>query len=107
MATKEEKMEAFGHLLDILDELRVKCPWDRKQTNESLRTNTIEETYELCDAIMKNDNANIKKECVIIGTGDRLEIWSEENWNKFYNTNKEDLSDIAENLFDSNWVDGD
>ena len=62
MATKEEKMEAFGPLLDILDELRVKCPWDRKQTNESLRTNTIEETYELCDAIMKNDNANIKKE---------------------------------------------
>lgn len=62
MSTKEEKMEAFGHLLDILDELRVKCPWDRKQTNESLRTNTIEETYELCDAIMKNDNENIKKE---------------------------------------------
>lgn len=62
MATKEEKMEAFGHLLDILDELRVKCPWDRKQTNESLRTNTIEETYELCDAIMKNDDVNIKKE---------------------------------------------
>lgn len=62
MATKEEKMEAFGHLLDILDELRVKCPWDRKQTNESLRSNTIEETYELCDAIMKDDNANIEKE---------------------------------------------
>ena len=56
MATKQEKMEAFGQLLDILDELRVKCPWDRKQTNESLRTNTIEETYELCDAIMKEDN---------------------------------------------------
>ena len=51
MATKQEKMEAFGQLLDILDELRVKCPWDRKQTNESLRTNTIEETYELCDAM--------------------------------------------------------
>ena len=47
MATKQEKMEAFGQLLDILDELRVKCPWDRKQTNESLRTNTIEETYEI------------------------------------------------------------
>lgn len=62
MATKQEKMEAFGQLLDILDELRVKCPWDRKQTNESLRTNTIEETYELCDAIMKDDNNNIKKE---------------------------------------------
>lgn len=62
MTTKEEKMEAFGRLLDILDELRVKCPWDRKQTNESLRTNTIEETYELCDAIMRDDNTDIKKE---------------------------------------------
>lgn len=55
-------MEAFGHLLDIMDELRVKCPWDRKQTNESLRTNTIEETYELCEALMREDNQNIKKE---------------------------------------------
>lgn len=62
MTTKQEKMEAFGHLLDILDELREKCPWDKKQTNESLRINTIEETYELCDAIMQNDNENIKKE---------------------------------------------
>lgn len=62
MSTKQEKMEAFGRLLDILDELRVKCPWDRKQTNESLRTNTIEETYELCDAIMRGDDENIKKE---------------------------------------------
>ena len=61
MATREEKMEAFGQLLDILDELRVKCPWDRKQTNESLRTNTIEETYELCEALMREDNTNIKK----------------------------------------------
>ena len=48
-------MEAFGRLLDVLDELRVKCPWDRKQTNESLRPNTIEEVYELCDALMKDD----------------------------------------------------
>lgn len=55
-------MEAFGRLLDILDELRVKCPWDRKQTNESLRTNTIEETYELADALMREDNNEIKKE---------------------------------------------
>ena len=62
MATREEKMEAFGQLLDILDELRVKCPWDRKQTNESLRTYTIEETYELCEALMREDNTNIKKE---------------------------------------------
>ncbi len=43
MHTREEQMEAFGRFLDILDELRVKCPWDRKQTNESLRPNTIEE----------------------------------------------------------------
>lgn len=62
MSTKEEKMKAFGRLLDILDELRVKCPWDKKQTNESLRTNTIEETYELSDALMREDNNEIKKE---------------------------------------------
>ena len=62
MHTREEKMEAFGHLLDVLDELREKCPWDRKQTNESLRPNTIEETYELCDALMKGDEKNICKE---------------------------------------------
>lgn len=62
MHTKDEKMKAFGRLLDVMDELRVKCPWDAKQTNESLRTNTIEETYELCEAIIKNDNEEIKKE---------------------------------------------
>jgi len=55
-------MEAFGRLLDVMDDLREKCPWDSKQTNESLRANTIEETYELSDAIVKNDNENIKKE---------------------------------------------
>lgn len=62
MHTKEEKLEAFGRLLDVLDRLRVECPWDRKQTNESLRPNTIEETFELCDALMKADNKNICKE---------------------------------------------
>lgn len=62
MHTREEKLEAFGRLLDVLDELREKCPWDRKQTNESLRPNTIEETYELCDALMRNDKKNICKE---------------------------------------------
>ena len=62
MHTKEEKLEAFGRLLDVLDTLRVKCPWDKKQTNESLRANTIEETYELCDALLKNDKKNICKE---------------------------------------------
>jgi XTP/dITP diphosphohydrolase len=55
-------MEAFGRLLDVMDELREKCPWDRKQTNESLRANTIEETYELCDAIMQDDAVSIRKE---------------------------------------------
>ncbi len=62
MNTKEQKMQAFGRLLDIMDELREKCPWDRKQTNESLRTNTIEETFELCEAIISNDISGIKKE---------------------------------------------
>ena len=62
MHTREEKLEAFGRLLDVLDTLRVQCPWDKKQTNESLRSNTIEETFELCDALMKNDKKNICKE---------------------------------------------
>lgn len=62
MHTREQKMEAFGRLLDIMDELRVKCPWDAKQTNESLRTNTIEEVYELCEAIIQNSDEAIKKE---------------------------------------------
>lgn len=62
MHTREEKLAAFGRLLDVLDTLRVQCPWDRKQTNESLRPNTIEETYELADALMADDNANICKE---------------------------------------------
>ena len=62
MHTKQEKIEAFGRLLDVMDQLREKCPWDAKQTNESLRTNTIEETFELCEAIIKNDNNEIKKE---------------------------------------------
>ncbi|MDR1259648.1 MAG: nucleoside triphosphate pyrophosphohydrolase [Tannerellaceae bacterium] len=60
--TREEQMKAFGRLLDILDQLREKCPWDRKQTNDSLRSNTIEETYELCDAIIRDDNGDVEKE---------------------------------------------
>ena len=55
-------MAAFGRMLDVLDALREKCPWDRKQTNESLRPNTIEETYELCDALMKQDVQEVCKE---------------------------------------------
>ncbi|MBE6312511.1 MAG: nucleoside triphosphate pyrophosphohydrolase [Bacteroidales bacterium] len=55
-------MQSFERLLNIMKELRAKCPWDKKQTFESLRENTIEETYELCDAIIKKDMPNIKKE---------------------------------------------
>lgn len=62
MHTKEEKLEAFSRLLDVQERLRVECPWDRKQTFESLRPNTIEETFELADALMKNDKKNICKE---------------------------------------------
>lgn len=62
MHSKEEKLAAFGRLLDVQDRLRIECPWDRKQTFESLRPNTIEETFELCDALMKRDYKNIKKE---------------------------------------------
>lgn len=62
MHSREEKMEAFGRLLDIMDDLREGCPWDRKQTMESLRHLTIEETYELADAILENDMEEIKKE---------------------------------------------
>ena len=62
MHTKEEKLAAFGRLMDVQDRLRLQCPWDRKQTFESLRPNTIEETFELCDALMKRDYKDIKKE---------------------------------------------
>ena len=62
MHSKEEKMQAFGRFLDVLDALRANCPWDRKQTNESLRPNTIEETYELCDALIKQNVSDICKE---------------------------------------------
>lgn len=62
MHTREEQIKAFGRLLDVMDELREKCPWDRKQTNQTLRPNTIEETYELCDALLKEDRKNICKE---------------------------------------------
>ena len=62
MHSREEKLEAFNRLLEIMDELREKCPWDREQTLDSLRNLTIEETYELADAIMDQDLDEIKKE---------------------------------------------
>ena len=62
MHKKEEKLAAFSRLLDVQDRLRIQCPWDKKQTFESLRPNTTEETFELCDALMKRDYKDIKKE---------------------------------------------
>ena len=62
MHTREEKLQAFGRILDVLDELRENCPWDRKQTNESLRPQTLEEVYELSDAILKGNERELSKE---------------------------------------------
>ena len=66
MNSKSSKLEAFGRLLDVMDELREKCPWDQKQTFETLRHLTIEETYELGDAILNNDLNEIKKELGVL-----------------------------------------
>ena len=92
MHTREQQLQAFGRLLDIMDELRLKCPWDKKQTFESLRHLTIEETYELGDAILDNDLPEIKKEL-----GDLLlhlvfyaKIGSE--------TNDFDIADVANSI---------
>ena len=60
--SKQQRLEAFGKLMDVVEELREKCPWDRKQTNESLRTNTIEEVYELSNALQADDIDDIRKE---------------------------------------------
>jgi XTP/dITP diphosphohydrolase len=62
MSSREEQLKAFGRLLDIMDDLRQKCPWDRKQTFDSLRQNTIEETFELATAISRHDMTEISKE---------------------------------------------
>ena len=62
MHSRSEILDAFSRFLDVLDELREKCPWDRKQTNESLRPNTLEEVYELSEALINNDTPDICKE---------------------------------------------
>lgn len=62
MHTKEDKLKAFERLLDVQERLRHDCPWDKAQTFESLRPNTIEETFELCDALMKDDRSETCKE---------------------------------------------
>ncbi len=90
--TRKEQMEAFGRFLDILDELREKCPWDRKQTNESLRPNTIEETYELCDALMRGDRQAVCKELgdVLLHVAFYAKIGSE--------TGDFDMKDVCDHL---------
>ncbi len=92
MNTKQQKLQAFGWLLDIMDELRTQCPWDMKQTNESLRHLTIEETYELSDAILKNDLTEIKKELgdVLLHIVFYARIGSE--------TNAFDIADVCNSL---------
>ena len=94
MHNKEEKLAAVGRLLDVLDTLREKCPWDRKQTNESLRPNTIEEVYELSDAIEKKENKNICKELgdVLLHVLFYAKIASE--------TDEFDLADVCNQLCD-------
>ena len=62
MNTRKDQLQAFDRLLTIMDELREQCPWDRKQTMETLRHLTIEETYELGDAILEDDMEEVKKE---------------------------------------------
>lgn len=94
MHTREEQMQAFGRLLDIMDELRVKCPWDRVQTNDSLRQNTIEETFELCDALMKDNKDEICKELgdVLLHIVFYAKIGSE--------TNDFDIKDVCDKICD-------
>ena len=94
MHTREEQMEAYGRFLDILSELRVKCPWDRKQTNQSLRPNTIEEVYELCDALTHNDSNEICKELgdVLLHVGFYALIASEKG--------EFDMKDVCDKLCD-------
>ena len=94
MNTMEEKLKAFQRLLKVMDELREKCPWDKKQTFESLRANTIEECYELVDAIMKQEKVEIKKELgdVLLHIVFYSKIASE--------TNDFDIADVCNSLCD-------
>ena len=90
MNTRKDQLAAFNRLLDIMDELREKCPWDKKQTLESLRHLTIEETYELADAILDNDLQEIKKELARFDDKiTRIEVHlGDENGDKFGKNDK-------------------
>lgn len=94
MNTLQDKLNAFERILTIMDELRTQCPWDKKQTIESLRNLTIEETYELADAILKNDTQEIKKELgdVLLHIIFYARIASE--------TNDFDIADVINSLCD-------
>ena len=94
MNDRKAQLAAFERLLDVMDELRAKCPWDSKQTFQSIRPNTIEETYELCDALAKNDFPNIKKELgdVLLHIVFYSKIASE--------TNDFDIADVCNTLCD-------
>lgn len=94
MHSREEKLAAFGRLLDIMDDLREKCPWDRKQTFDSLRQNTIEETYELATAISRHDMNEISKELgdVLLHVVFYAKMGSE--------TNEFDIADVCNRICD-------
>ena len=94
MHTREEQLAAFGRLLDVMDTLREKCPWDRKQTFDSLRQNTIEEVFELATAISRHDMTEISKELgdVLLHVVFYAKMGSE--------TNQFDIADVCNRLCD-------
>ena len=108
MHTREEQLAAFGRLLDIMDDLREKCPWDRKQTFDSLRQNTIEETYELATAISRRDMNEISKELgdVLLHVVFYAKMGSEDKWNFSGSSGEDeprdsfDIADVCNRLCD-------
>ena len=107
MHTREEQLKAFDRLLTVMDELREKCPWDRKQTFDSLRQNTIEETYELATAIVKQDMNEIAKELgdVLLHVVFYAKLGSEDKWNFSDSAPQEphdrfDIADVCNRLCD-------
>ena len=108
MHSREEQLAAFGRLLDIMDDLREKCPWDRKQTFDSLRQNTIEETYELAPAISRRDMNEISKELgdVLLHVVFYAKMGSEDKWNFSGSSGKDeprdsfDIADVCNRLCD-------
>ena len=107
MHTREEKLAAFGRLLDIMDTLREKCPWDRKQTFDSIRQNTIEETYELATAISRHDMHEISKELgdVLLHVIFYAKMGSEDKWNFSDSASEEaqdkfDIADVCNQISD-------